>query len=97
MKRTMAEFAALESTSPEEEDVMKDLEREFRKANQSWEYLCGMAEGVNVVTRMHPYAHRDITFRCIVRVVIIVTARMALEKIQEAEDADSFPEELDNE
>lgn len=92
----MAEFAALEAVNEIEEELITDVEKDLRQKNLPWEYLCGIAEGVNRVVRMHPSAAQDLTLRCVVRIVMIVTARLALEAISvyEYENDESFPIEL---
>lgn len=94
MKRVMKEFAAIECLNEEEESARADLEKVMREIPRSWEFLCGMAEGINVLTRMYPFATQDITFRLVARLVMIVTSKIGLEVIQEDEDEESFPEEI---
>ena len=97
MKKVLTDFAAIESVNSDEDQARADLEKEMRLAPKSWEFLCGMAEGVNVMTRMYPFATQDPIYKLVARIVIIVTAKIGLEAIQEAEDGESFPEELDSE
>jgi hypothetical protein len=94
MKRVLTEFAALESFNEDEEEARANLEKEMRQVAHSWEFLCGMAEGVNIVTRMHPFAVQDVTFRLVARLVMVCISKLGLEAIQEVEDGESFPEEL---
>jgi hypothetical protein len=94
MKRVLTEFAAIESYDDEEEQARKDLEKEMRQVAHSWEFLCGMAEGVNIVTRMYPFATQDITYRLVARLVMVCISKLGLEAIQEVEDGESFPEEI---
>jgi len=94
MKRILAEFAAIESLDKDEDEARRDLEEEMRQVAHSWEFLCGMAEGVNIVTRLYPYASQDITFRLVARLVMVCISKLGLEAIQEVEDGESFPEEL---
>lgn len=94
MKRVLTDFATIEAVDSVEELARKNLEREMRSLIHSWEFLCGMAEGVNVITRMYPFATQDSTFRVVARLVMVVVAKIGLEAIQEAEDLESFPEDL---
>lgn len=95
MKGALARFAALEAVTPEEAEIMATVEKDLRHEPRSWEFFCGIQEGVELITRMYPFARADLTFRCVIRVVAIINARLALEAIQEAEDLESFPEELE--
>lgn len=91
----MNAFAAIEAASEEEKEARANLEREMRSASRlSWEFLCGIAEGINMMTNMYPAVYKDLTFRVVARLIMIVTAKLALEAIQEVEDTESFPEEL---
>lgn len=96
MKGVMAEFAALEAVNEIEAELIADVEKDLRLKSLPWEYLCGIAEGVNRIVRMHPSAAQDLTLRCVARIVMIVTARLALEaiSIHEYENEEFFPEEL---
>lgn len=96
MKRVMAEFAALEPVNQAEEETRADVEKDIRREGcLTWHYLCGMAEGLNLLVRMYPFAHQDLAFRACARVAICATAKLALQAIQEVEDQQGFPEELE--
>lgn len=97
MKRVLTDFAAIEAINDDEVRARINLEKEMRLVPHSWEFLCGVAEGVNLLTKMYPLAAQDTTFKLVARLLIIVTAKIGLEAIQEAEDSESFPKELDNE
>lgn len=97
MKRVFTDFAGIEAVNRDEEEARADLEKQIRSAPRSWEFLSGMAEGVNVVTRMYPLTTQDVIFRLVARLAMIVIAKLGLEAIQEAEDLESFPEELEGE
>lgn len=94
MKAVMAEFAAIEAINQTEEEAREALMGELRRAPCTWEYYCGIAEGVNMITRLYPFSNVDTVYRATVRLVMIATARLALESIQEEEDLEGFPEEL---
>jgi hypothetical protein len=96
MRPIFNEFVAIEAVNDDEKQARAACEEKIRSLPRSWEYLCGMAEGVKMLTDAHPFAHADMTFRLIARVTIISIAKVALEAIQEAEDQEGFPKELDN-
>lgn len=93
MQTIFKEFVSIEAVNDDEKQARQACEDKIRALPRSWEYLCGMAEGVKMLTDAHPFAQYDMTFRLIARVTIISIAKVALEAMQEAED---FPKELDN-
>lgn len=90
----MAEFAAIKPLNSEEEEARQALTEELQRFQFSWEYYCGLAEGVNVLTRLYPFSDKDIAYRATARLAIVVTANLALKAIQEEEDIEGFPEEI---
>jgi hypothetical protein len=97
MRTIFKEFVSIEAVNDDERQAREACMGKIRELSCSWEFLCGMAEGVKMLTDAHPFAHHDMTFRLIARVTIIAIASVALESIQEAEDQEGFPKELDNE